>query len=65
MKPSDEEIVHKRRNAVHRTTGEGDDGIDDDLRIMLVVSSIKHVEVVSRRKSGEVDVKKIVPKVKK
>jgi len=43
VKPSDEEIVHKRRNAVHRTTGEGDDGIDDDLRIVLV---IKHVEVV-------------------
>jgi len=38
VKPSDEEIVHKISNATHRT-GEGDDGIDDDLRIMLVVVS--------------------------
>ena len=37
VKPNDEEIVHKRRNAANHTTGEGDDGIDDDLRIMLVV----------------------------
>ena len=37
VKPSDEEIVHKRRNAANCTTGEGGDGIDDDLRIMLVV----------------------------
>jgi len=42
VKPSDEEIVHKRRNAANRT-GEGDDGIDDDLRIMLVVQYIKHL----------------------
>jgi len=39
VKPSDEEIVHKRSNAANCTTGEGDDGIDDDLRTMLVVSS--------------------------
>ena len=43
VKPSDEEIVHKRRNAANRT-GEGDDGIDDDLRIMMVVLQyIKHL----------------------